>query len=156
MLERDLDRAADLFEEAFRAMVEVGDTQSAGNALGNWGQVEFLRGDLDAAGGLLSDGLRRLRQTDDRYSILHTMITAGALFAARGDTMRAATVLGRVEALQREMDIAINPSELRLLDETLAELRAGVPAEELELSLAEGRGLDHDAALDMLLAALDT
>jgi predicted ATPase/class 3 adenylate cyclase len=155
LVERDLERAADLFEQAFHAMVDVGDAQSAGNAMGNWGQVEFLRGNLDVAARLLSDALSRLRETDDRYSILHSMITVGALFLARGDTARAGIVLGRVDGLQREMDIAINPSELRLLDETLATMRATIPAGELEPLLAEGRALDHDAALDMIIAALE-
>ena len=87
--------------------------------------------------------------------MLHTLITAGALFEAEDDPMTAATLLGRVDALQKEMAIAINPTELRLRDETLVLLGARLERDELASALAVGCALDHDAGLTYLFAALD-
>jgi tetratricopeptide (TPR) repeat protein len=154
MLRRDMDQAAELFKAAFDAMVEVGDTQSAGNARANHALVELLRGNLDDAAELLGDAIRRLQQTDDRYSILHSMITVGALLAAKDESVTAATILGRAQALQKEMDIAINPTELRLLDETLPLLQTRLGEKPLEMALSAGRALDHETGLDMVLSSL--
>jgi len=155
MLERNFDQAAHLITEAFETMVQVGDTQSAGNAQANLALIELLRGNVDVVGQLLGDALRSLRQTDDRYSILHSMVTAGALFVARGDPTTAATILGRAEALQKEMGIAINPTEVRVLEETMSALREQLGEDALESALSAGRALDHDAGLDSLFSALD-
>jgi tetratricopeptide (TPR) repeat protein len=154
MLDNDLDRASALLDEAYGLMLQVGDTQSAGNVLGNRGQLELARGDLEAAATTLIEGIRLSRQSDDRYSLLHQLIAVAGLLNQRGSADIAATVLGRVEALQEEMSIAINPTELRLMTATLSDLRERLDPAQLEASLGAGRALDHDAGLEVALASL--
>jgi predicted ATPase/class 3 adenylate cyclase len=156
MLENDLDRASDFLDDAYRLMLQAGDAQSAGNALGNRGQVELSRGNLDSAATLLAEAIRLSRQTDDRYSILHHLIAIAALLNRSGTPELAATVLGRVESLQREMSIAINPTELRLMGETMSDVQTRLDDDRLQQRLDAGRALDHDAGLDLVLAALES
>jgi hypothetical protein len=154
MLRGDLDRAAVLNSEAFEKMVEVGDNQSAANAVTNLALVELLRGNPLSAARHLSEGIQRSSQTDDRYAILHSMITVSGVLSATGDDHAAAVVAGHVDALQKEMGIAINPTELRLHDETLARLAVRLGETTLEAAMAEGRGMDHEMGLEMALRAL--
>ncbi|MEA2677432.1 MAG: hypothetical protein QOJ81_1573, partial [Chloroflexota bacterium] len=154
MLENDLDRASDLLKEAYDVMIQVGDTQSAGNALANRAQVELGRGNLTDAAVLLAESIRLSRQSDDRYSILHQLITAAGVFDRTGALELAATVFGRVEALQRETNIAINPTELRLMAATMSDLKARLPDDQLQQGLGAGGALDYDAGLELVLSAL--
>lgn len=156
LIQRDLDSAAELFKAAFDGMGQVGDAQSAGNALGNLAQVELLRGNLDSAAGLFADALRRSQQTNDRYSILHSMIGVAALFYSLGELSQSSVFFGCVDALQREMDIAINPGEQKLMDETIANLRTRLPRTEMEEMFDRGRSMNGDDRLDLFLRALDS
>ncbi len=155
MLAGDLDEAAVLVEQGYEKMLEVGDGQSTGNALGNWALVELLRNNLDAVAALLVQALKRMRQTDDRYSILHALITAAGFFAATGQHHTAAAILGRTDALQREMEIAVNPTEQRLRKDTAVRIGAALSPAQLEHALAVGRGLEHETALDLIAEALE-
>ena len=154
MLRGDLDRAAELNSEAFDKMVEVGDNQSAANAVANLALVELLRGDPLAAARHLPEAIQRSRQTDDRYAILHSLITVSGVLAAAGEHSTAAVVAGHVDALQKEMDIAINPTELRLRDETLSRLALRLGEVGLEGAMSDGRALDHEMGIELALQAL--
>ena len=154
MLRRDLERAAELNTEAFEKMVEVGDNQSAANAVANLALVELLSGDPLAAARHLPEAIQRSRQTDDRYAILHSMITVSGVLAAAGDQRTAAVMAGHIDSLQKEMDIAINPTELRLRDETMSQLALLLGSVTLEVAMAEGRGLDHEMGIELALKAL--
>ncbi|MEO8626321.1 MAG: tetratricopeptide repeat protein [Candidatus Limnocylindrales bacterium] len=154
LLGNDLDRASSLLDEAYKGMLQAGDTQSAGNALGNRGQVELGRGNTDSAAKLLSESIRLSRQTDDRYSILHHLIVVAGLLNKKGAPESAATFLGRVEALQAEMSVAVNSTELRLMAATMSDLRNQLGDDRLEERLGAGRALDHDAGVELALAEL--
>ena len=82
------------------------------------------------------------------------MITAAALAFRLGESEVAALGLGAAETLQQDMDMAINPAELDLRNDTIAGLQMDF-APELDRWLDQGRALDPAAAVDRLLAALE-
>ncbi|MEP7378049.1 MAG: tetratricopeptide repeat protein [Chloroflexota bacterium] len=154
MLEDELDRASDILDQAYRLILQVNDTQGAGNALGNRAHAELRRGNPERAAPMLAEAIRLSRETDDRYAILHHLVVVAGLLNQRGNVDVAATVLGRVEALQSEMGIAINPTELRLMAETMSDLQVQLGDDRLQQTLGAGRALDHDAGLDLVFSAL--
>jgi predicted ATPase/class 3 adenylate cyclase len=149
----DLTRALALQEEALAALISAGDEQSAANLLGNRAQIELQRGQPLVAARSLAESLSRSRRTDDRYTLAHTLVTAAAVAIATHRHELAAALLGRAEGLREEMGLSLGVGEIELSAQTLGQLRTAL-GPDLDAALAAGAAMDHDAAIEMAIAAL--
>jgi tetratricopeptide (TPR) repeat protein len=150
---REWDRAKDWLR---RALVHFGadDQSSKANALENLAVAELGAGRLAEAEDALTESIVQSRMTDDRLTLLHSVMTASAILLARGDAATATRMLAFATRLRDEREVTLDVAEARLAEDTLEQLRSGLPRAEFAASWDAGAALPYDQALDEVLSAL--
>ena len=93
------------------------------------------------------DALTILREADRDYLNACVLLVA-ALHGARGESERAARLLGTADALTEQSGSALQPAETILRERTIDDLQRVLGRERFGDLHREGRSLDETAALD--------
>jgi class 3 adenylate cyclase/tetratricopeptide (TPR) repeat protein len=153
----ELDVAVERFAEALALAEEVGDPWLASVGRHNLGNAARDHGDLDAAQGHLLHALRAYADHNDRWSVAHALEDVAVWLVARdGDRDEDALVLmGAAEALREEIGAPRFPPTVAAIEMALVPARRRTPAERLDAAVADGRGLDQDAAVARAVVLLE-
>ncbi len=140
-------RAARYFQESLAASEESGSRLWVAHGLGGLGHLAAAAGDLTAAGDLFAQALSKARAAGSVLEVLYALVGFARLKALAGEPAGAAEWLGlALNHPSAETDMLARGNAL------LNELRAALPAEELEADLARGAGLDLEAVVEEILS----
>ena len=113
----------------------------------NLSMVERQVGDLEAALTLSRTSMETFHRLGDELAVAWSANGLAAVTAARGDLLRAATLLGFAEAGIERAGGEWPPDERAQYDETLASLQAGLDRVALDRARGVGRDLSTADAL---------
>ena len=150
-MQGDLLEARDLQTERIRLAREMGNVATVGFESGNLSMVERQLGNLDRAEALARDALTIYDQREDRAIPLGISGLA-AIAAERGQTERAATLVGAAEALLAAAGMGWPPDEIVQYEGTVAALTERMGTADYERVRDAGRALTARAAIDVALA----
>jgi non-specific serine/threonine protein kinase len=109
--------------------------------------VERRLGHLDTAESLSLEALGIVGKRRDPMTTAWVLNGLAAVVAAKGDFVRAATLLGAADALLSQAGGEWPPDEREQHDETLATLRAGMDAPAFDRARAAGAAMTLDEAI---------
>jgi class 3 adenylate cyclase/tetratricopeptide (TPR) repeat protein len=143
----DLTTADRYFQRGLAISTEMGYREMSAYCVAALGFSAALRGDVESASRHLHQALSEGMAMDLVMLRLYTLVGFAGLKALAGDHTRAAEWLGLALAHpSSEVDV------LQRAQTLLADLRAALPAEQLEAALARGAKLDLDAVVGEILS----
>ena len=149
----EYDRSEPLFTESLSLLEERGDTANVARSLFNLGAVALMTDRLDTAADRLRESLKRSRAAGDKEDLAWGLLGLACLASSRGESERAAVLLGAATNLLEGMGADFKPFERKLHDETAARLAAQMGDEPFRRSLADGRALSLTTAVEVAAAA---
>ena len=102
----DFRRATSLLNESVVVFDELGTTTWTPVAHRYLGLLALLRGEIDEAESVLRESLMEGRERAPQFDLPHWIEELAAVAAARGDTLRAATLWGATDALFEKFGLA--------------------------------------------------
>jgi predicted ATPase/DNA-binding SARP family transcriptional activator len=117
-------------------------------ALNNLGFLACEDGDYDQARALLLDGLQLRYSQTNRRDYIETFEMFARLFAAEGQTHRAARLLGATETLCEAIQTSL-PVALMDYAGSISAAREGLSQEAFERAWAEGRAMTLEMAIEL-------
>jgi predicted ATPase/DNA-binding SARP family transcriptional activator len=141
------DRAAPLFNESLSISERIGDERGAGLAHYHMGVSELDLGNASSAYNELLEALTLIRRSGDRRLIVRVLIAMAVATTAEGRSELAVRLLGRADALLRELGAVLEPADEALSERALAGLGAVMDETELATGLAAGATLELDELL---------
>lgn len=113
------------------------------------------RGDADTAIALAREGLTRIRDLQDKYAFVYTLVPLAAAALLKGDCTWAARVLGlREEVTQRTGAAALDPLLHDVSSQTERDARARIGSDPWTQAYAAGRRYSTDVLLKDIDSAL--
>ena len=149
-------RYADVREVGSRALElarTAGDPEVIAIVLARLGIAAALEHGLEEAAEHLTEALEHARALGFPETAGWCCEGLALVAAARGESARAARLLGAGESLRREGGSTIQPAEAAVREATMATLRRALPTERLQVALESGRGLGLDEAAAEAVAA---
>ncbi len=147
----DLESARAALDEAYATYRELGDERFALIARSDLGHAYRIAGRLDEAEAIYRETIRGWERTGNRGAIAHQLEAFAFVASGRGDTRRAATLLGAAEALREASRTTMIPPEKEVYARELDRLRSTADPIALETDWTAGRALDLPAAIAFAL-----
>lgn len=144
----DLDRAHASCEEAVTLARDVGDPHMLAMSLLGLGDVLLAREDHSAAQRAIIEALSIAGDVGDKQLVADAMQSLAELAHKRGDSTRAALLLGAEESLREGLGAVMPPIERLRYEELSSSVRR---LDEAGASWAEGRRLGWQAVVDNVL-----
>ena len=138
----EVDAAIALCRQAITLAAERGCPEEALHAYSNMVPALLARGEVQAAEDAIRTGRHLMVRT--LGSAIELLLPAALLAWQRGETQRAATLLGCADHAYAENGDEPHPPERRMRDTVLAGLQAALPAEALALLRQQGAGWGED------------
>jgi predicted ATPase/class 3 adenylate cyclase/Tfp pilus assembly protein PilF len=151
----ELDQATEFFAEALDVFRDANNQQTVALVRENLALTELRRGRLGEASEHLRQSIAASRRTDDKLTLVHSLVVAGAVVAASGDASSAVSVLAGSASLQEEMNLVLDWVEAQVRDETVAGLRDALGDHTYEQAWEVGRQHGYDEILDQALHLLE-
>ena len=142
LMQGEYGRSIETCREAARRFDELGMRDEGASAAENVALGLLRQGDDEAALGAVSGSLATYAELGEHDGVSYCLDLVAAVAFRRGETRTASVLVGAAEALRVGTGAGAPPLEQALHDETVAELRAALEAEELEAALAEGGATD--------------
>jgi predicted ATPase/class 3 adenylate cyclase len=146
-----LPEARSLFEESMRLFSQVGDPIQLLGARSELAHATRHDGQLDEAMTLYGETLRGWQHLGQRGAIAHQLESLAIVALARQQGARAARLLGAAETLRETSGAVHMAIEHAEYERTVADLRAQLPALDLEAAWTEGRAMAMDEAVEYAL-----
>ena len=147
----DLPEARRLYEQSLAIKRSLGSEPGVALELLNLSVVDLAEGDVDSADARLRESLRLGLKHNLGRSNPFRLVGFAGIASARGDTERAARLLGAVERQLEGTRGAIDPADLEDHTRLVEHLREALGAE-FDQRWAEGRALSNDDAAAEALA----
>ena len=150
LLRDDHEGARRKFEEGLDLGRSIGDRLSICNALFNLAQLALASGDYDAAFHWFVEGIEPSEELGDRGNVAYILEALGIVAGARGETLRAARLLGASEALISAIGLRGHTyyrPDRSLYGRIEASARATVDDAAFEAALDEGRNMPTEQAV---------
>jgi predicted ATPase/class 3 adenylate cyclase len=144
--------AEEHLQEGLRLAGEIGDLRHIALILGNLGNVSLFSGDYAAAIERYRECLRSCQHIGDTRVSLEAMRGIAAAAAVEGNSGRAATLCGAIDALHRKSGGTPSSAEVAMEAKLIAPVRERVGTEDWDAAAATGAGLDIDAAIEWAVA----
>jgi tetratricopeptide (TPR) repeat protein len=143
----DLAEARKYMSERMALARELGNLAAVGIEAGNLSMVERRLGNLDRAEALAKEALEIYASRSDEWAVPFGLSGMAAIAAERGDSTRAATLLGAAEASMEAQGTQWPPDERIQYDQTVATLANAMGEAEFAKARANGRAMSwRDAA----------
>ena len=124
-------------------------------ALFSLAQLAFVGGDYDMASSRFAEGIAPSREVKDRGNVAHILEGLGIVAGARGETGRAARLLGASEALISTIGLRGHTYyqlfDLSLYGRVKDDVRAKLGEAAFEAAWAEGRAMSFEQAIEYAL-----
>jgi predicted ATPase len=143
-----VERARLLYEEALALFREVGQPEGVLINLQMLGLVSLAAGRTADAARYLAESLARARELRDARGVEDALEHLGGVAAQRGRARAGGWLLGAAQRLREESGNALHRMELAAHERTIEALRVALGAEGLAATIAEGRSLTTDAAVE--------
>jgi predicted ATPase/DNA-binding CsgD family transcriptional regulator len=149
----DHERAVRCFEEGLALSREVGDRLISHMAVYRLALSSRIGGDQKRASQLYAEGLELAVEAGDKADAAHCMEGLAGLIAERGESERAARLLGASEALLETTGAShyADAQERVLYKRSVEALRSGLGETALEAARAEGRAMTLEEAIEYAL-----
>jgi predicted ATPase/DNA-binding SARP family transcriptional activator/DNA-binding CsgD family transcriptional regulator len=147
------DQATVLLEESLALFRDIGDSSNIAIGLMYSALAALTKGDLERVKALSQESLALLQKAEDRQHIPDCLeIMAGAA-GAQGLAQRAARLWGAAEAMREVIGVPLQPEDRKLLDPFLATARSSLGEVAWQTTLAEGRAMMPEQAIEYALSA---
>jgi DNA-binding SARP family transcriptional activator len=156
--EGDHEGARRRFEDVLALGRTIGDRMSIVIALFNLAQLALADGDHDAADRGFAEGIVPSRELGDRGNIAHILEALGMVAGARGETLRAARLLGASEALISAIGLRGHPyyrPDRALYERIAARVEVSLGEAAFEAALDEGRAMSPEQAIEYALREVE-
>jgi len=149
----DPEQATVLLEESLALFRDVGDSSNIAIGLMYSALAALTRGDHERVKALSEESLTLLQKGEDKQHIADCLeIMAGAA-GEQGRAQRAARLWGAAEALREDIGVLLQPEDRKILDPYLASARSSLGEVAWQATLAEGRAMMPEQAIEFALSA---
>ena len=156
ILEGDYERGAALNEEAARLCRERGYKSGLNFALDNLGWAALLRGDQERAKAAYEESLVVCKELGDKMIASESLEGLACVAVTRGEAEQAARLFGAAEALREAVGYQHMPEEDALREPYLTAASSRLDEATWEATLAEGRTMELEEAVEYALSEDDS
>ena len=149
----DPEAATALLEESLELYREIGDSSSIAIGLMYSALAALTQDDHERVQALGEESLTLLQRAEDRQHIADCLEIMAGGFGAQGMAQKAARLWGAAEALREEIGVPLQPEDRKLLDPFLAAARSSLGEVAWQATLAEGRVMMPEQAIEYSLSA---
>jgi tetratricopeptide (TPR) repeat protein len=154
LLEGDREGARLRFEKGLTLGRSIGDRLSICIALFSLAQLALAGGDYDRAFRWFAEGIVPSKELGDRGNIAHILEALGIVAGVRGESLKAARLLGASEALVSAIGLRGHPyyqPDRVLYERVEAKVRSKLGKAAFEAALDEGRTMPAEQAVEYAL-----
>ena len=151
--EGDFDRASELTQESLALARDLGATFELALAFILLGFIFIRQSRDEEARGALAEGMQLAHDLGSTGDLAYAFEGLAAVSAARLDWSRAATLLGRSEAMLEATGIELEAAEQAVHEETLRALRSAYSNAEIQAGMSAGRLMSDEEAIGLALGA---
>ena len=149
----DPEQAAVLLEESLALFREIGDSSNIAIALMYSALAALTKGDHERVKALSEESLELLQKAEDKRHIADCLEIMAGGAGAQGLARRAARLWGAAEALREAVGVPLQSEYRKLLDPSLATARSSLGDVVWQSTLAEGRAMMPEQAIEYSLSA---
>ena len=150
----DYARARSLLELCLTYSQRVGDDQQAGNALCDLGILALYEGRYEEALPLFTQSLESALRTGLRIIVAYTLRGLAAIFAARGEVLAAARMIGAAVTIEEVMGHTLEIYAAPVYTESAAPVLDRLSEPGIAAAYADGRAMSHLEAAAFALEAV--
>jgi predicted ATPase/transcriptional regulator with XRE-family HTH domain len=147
----DDETAIALFEENRKASQEANFDGGYADSLHQLGCATLRRGHVEKAKSYLTESIQILHRAHFGYGLTYSLDAFAALALAEGQPERAQILLSAADAYREFIQTDLLPPERADREKLLAAVRAVLPPEKISSLTEQGRGMDHDEAVQFAL-----
>ncbi len=149
----DPEQATVLLEESLNLFQDIGDSSNIAIGLMYSALAALPRGDHERVKALSEESLKLLQKGEDKQHIADCLEIMAGGAGAQGQAQRAARLWGAAEALREEIGVPLQPEDRKLLDPYLATAHSSLGEVAWQATLAEGRAMMPEQAIEYALSA---
>jgi len=149
----DTKQATVLLEESLGLLQDVGDSSNIAIGLMYSALAALIRGDHERVKALSEESMKLLQKAEDKQHIADCLEIMAGGAGAQGRAQRAARLWGVAEALREDIGVPLQPEDRKLLDPYLATARFSLGEVAWRATLAEGRAMMLEQAIEYALSA---
>ncbi|MBV9358203.1 MAG: helix-turn-helix domain-containing protein [Chloroflexi bacterium] len=150
----ELAQARSLLEESLAIFRDLGDVRYVAMTLTELGQCMLDSGEIQPGSRLLAESVVGHRRVGNLGFLHFGLAGLAQAAAAQARPVQAARLLGASEAVRESVGAVPALMDRERQDRLTAELRAHMPAADVEAAIASGYALSADDAIDEVLAEL--
>jgi predicted ATPase/class 3 adenylate cyclase len=150
----DVAGAATAFEEELAAASAAGMETYLATTHGNLAEARLQLGDEAAAAAHQAISLELARALGQRVLVAFSMMIAARLTAARGEARRAVVLQAAADRALADASYALYEDDAQMRAALMSAAREQLGGDDFDRAVAEGDGLDHDAAADLAAGVL--
>ncbi len=154
-IEGRLDEGERLLDDCHQAVASIGDTRELSTVTFVQGHAALLRGDLPRAQRLIQETLTERFESRDAQVVPHCLDAVGWVASARGESERAARLLGAAQAAAESAGVTLLPIWQEDRDRASSEARRNMGDGRFEELVEEGRALTLNQAVTLALESAD-
>src|SRR5215203_5627364 len=151
----DPEQAMVLLEESLTLFQEIGDSSNIAIGLMYSALAALIKGENERVEALSQASLDLLQKAEDKQYIADCLEIMAGGASAQGLAQRAARLWGAAEAMRAAIGVPLQPEDRKLLDPYLATARSNLGEVAWETTLAEGRAMMPEQAMEYSLSAED-
>jgi predicted ATPase/DNA-binding SARP family transcriptional activator/DNA-binding CsgD family transcriptional regulator len=149
----DTEQATVVLEESLALLRDIGDSSNIAIGLMYSALAALTRGDHERVEALSLESLKLLQKGEDKQHIPDCLEIMAGGAGARGRAQRAAWLWGAAEAMREDIGVPLQPEDRKLLDPYLATARSSLGEAVWQSTLAEGRAMMSEQAIEYALSA---
>jgi hypothetical protein len=150
----DMAGAATAFEQELAAASAAGMETYLATTHGNLAEARLQLGDEVAAAAHQAVSLELARALRQRVLVAFSMMIAARLTAARGEARRAVVLQAAADRALADASYALYEDDAQMRAALMSAAREQLGGDDFDRAVAEGDGLDHDAAADLAAGVL--
>jgi non-specific serine/threonine protein kinase len=132
---------------------DIGDSSNIAIGLMHSALAALTRGDHERVKALSKESLRLLQKVEDKQHIADCLEIMAGGAGAQDRAQRAARLWGAAEAMREDIGVPLQPEDRKLLDPYLATARSSLGEVAWQATLAEGRAMMSEQAIEYALSA---
>jgi len=143
----NFEEAKRIFGEGEKLYQGLGSMNYANAMRSEIGHVERVSGNLEAAGSIYVETIKRWQELGNRSAVAHQLECFGLMAMTEEQPRRAASLFGAAEALREKCQSPMTDEERVDYDRSVARLRGGLAGADFDSVWAEGRGMTMEQAV---------